>query len=148
MSGSRLTAAVTDAVRQPLMRLGFRKRAGVVFTQEIEPGVLGWLGLNHAYRPGDDILEVNPVIGVRHQQVERLVAEFRGDKFHPYVPPTISQPLNYLGPGGKYNPWLFKQQTDMGDTAADLAAAVSEHGLPFIRSATTLTELGRLIEEG
>ena len=43
-------------------------------------------------------VEVNPVIGIRHQAVERLVAELRHEKFHSYLPPTVSSPIGYVMP--------------------------------------------------
>lgn len=79
-----------------LAELGFKKRAGDVFTVDLDEDVLGWLGLNRAteHRPAGEV-EINPVVGVRHQVVERIVAECRGEKFHAYQPPTVSTPLGY-----------------------------------------------------
>src|SRR5690242_10447195 len=87
---------------------GFRKRAGQVLTAELAPDVLGWIGLNRATKhraPGE--VEINPVVGVRHQAVERLVAELLGIKFHAYVPPTVCTPLGYLLPEARFRSWLF-----------------------------------------
>ena len=86
--------AIGDVVKlvTPLLaELNFRKRAGQIFTAEITDDVLGWLGLNRATRhcPAGEV-EINPVVGVRHQGVERIVAECRGEKFHAYQPPTRS----------------------------------------------------------
>jgi hypothetical protein len=133
---------------QPLLaNLGFRKRAGNVFTLDVAPGVLGWLGLNRAaqhHGPGE--VEINPVIGVRFQDVERLVAECRGEELHPYQPPTISSPLGYLMPEKKYKAWLFGPGHSE-ELAIDMVNAIATHGVPFMRSVVDLVELRRRLQE-
>jgi hypothetical protein len=138
---------MVDAVRGPLSQLGFKKRSGEIFTVDVESGVLGWLGLNHAYRRGEDRLEVNPVVGVRHQGVEHLVAELRGAKSNAYLPPTVSVPLGYLTADRKYVPWLFERGPTTAEVAADLTSAVARFGVPFMKASSSLSELRRLIEE-
>ncbi|WP_375756093.1 hypothetical protein [Corallococcus exercitus] len=128
-----------------LAKLGFRKRAGHVFTLDLAPNVLGWLGLNRATRhlaAGE--VEINPVIGVRFQEVERLVAECRGEKFHAYQPSTISSPLGYLMPEKKYKAWVFapgRSET----VATDMTNAIAMHGVAFMRSVVDLDELRKLL---
>lgn len=75
LMGSGLVKDVIEAVRGPLGSLGLRKRAGAVFTMDIEDDVVGWLGLNTATEHHVGAVEVHPVVGVRHQLVERLVAQ-------------------------------------------------------------------------
>jgi hypothetical protein len=136
-----------DAVYTLLANLGFKKRAGNVFTIELAPGVIGWLGLNRATRhraPGE--VEINPVIGVRFQEVERLVAECRGEKFHTYQPPTISIPLGYLMPQNKYKAWVFAPE-GAEHVAAEMVTAIAGYGVPFMRSVTDLAELCRRFED-
>jgi hypothetical protein len=136
-----------DALFPLLLGAGFRKRAGDVLTLDLAPGVLGWLGLNRASQhraPGE--VEINPVVGVRFQDVERLVAACRGDKFHPYQPPTISSPIGYLMPDKKYKGWLFGPGRSNDDTAADVARAIDAYGVPFMRSVVDLDELRQRLE--
>lgn len=98
-----------DAVRGPLAELGFRKRAGGIFTVDLEPDVLGWLGLNRAseHQPSGSF-EVNPVIGLRLQRVEREVARLTSQPFHQYIPPSASSPLGYLMPEARYRAWQLQ----------------------------------------
>jgi hypothetical protein len=130
-----------------LTELGFKKRGGEVFTMDLAPGVLGWLGLNRATRhraPGD--VEINPVVGVRFQDVERIVAECRGVKFHAYEPPTISSPLGYVMPETSYKAWVFRTQASE-KVALEMTHAIKTHGLPSMRSVVDLSELCRRFEE-
>lgn len=127
---------------------GFQRRAGSVFTRDVAGEVLGWLGLNRASRhsPAGEF-EVNPVVGIRHQGVERVVAELRGERFHAYQPPTVSSPLGYLMPGARYRAWTVSVD-DPGASAEDLVAAVREYALPFMKSGSTLTALCGLLDDG
>lgn len=147
MMGGGQVGHVVEAVRAPLGGLGFRKRAGAVFTVSVEDDVLGWLGLNTATKHHADAVEVNPVIGVRHQLVERLVARLTGDKFHAYLPPTVSTPLGYLMPEARYRAWMFSAG-EMTEAASSLVAAVGEFGVSFVASNTSLESLQGRLEEG
>ena len=91
-------------------------------------------------------VEINPVVGVRFQEVERLVAECRGEKFHAYQPPTISSPLGYLMPEKKYVAWVFAPRRS-DEVATELANAIATHGVPFMRSILDLVELRRRLQD-
>ena len=135
-------------LREPLEERGFRKRSSGVFTVELARDVLGWLGLNTASRHQvDGTVEVNPVVGVRHQGVERLVAELRAEPFHPYLPPTISTSIGYVMPLHRYQAWAIASGGD-GAPTAGLIDAVVIHGLPFMRQNADLESLYETAEEG
>ncbi|HEX5414256.1 MAG TPA: hypothetical protein VFZ25_01235 [Chloroflexota bacterium] len=138
---------IVEAALPLLAKIGFRKRAGDVFTLDLAPGVVGWLGLNRATQhrgPGE--VEINPVVGVRFQDVERLVAECRGERFHAYQPPTISSPLGYLMPEKRYMAWVFAPGRSE-EAATDMADAIATHGVPFMRSVADLAELRRRLQD-
>jgi hypothetical protein len=109
------------ALREPLEQAGFRKRPGGIFTVVLADGVLGWLGLNHASRyrePGQ--VAIGPVIGVRHQAVERLVAVLRRERFHEYQPPTVSTRIGYIMPAHSDITWEFGGRVrDSGGSRVD-----------------------------
>jgi hypothetical protein len=131
-----------------LDKAGFKKRAGDVFTLDLVPGVIGWLGLNRATQhraPGE--VEINPIVGVRFQEVERVVAECRGEKFHSYQPPTISVPLGYLMPDAKYRAWVIVPGRSAEEVAADMGKAITTHGVDFMRSVVDLVALQRRLDE-
>ncbi|MDQ2642279.1 MAG: hypothetical protein M3020_00585 [Myxococcota bacterium] len=137
-----------EAITSFLNTVGFKKRAGDVFTLDLMPGVLGWLGLNRATQhraPGE--VEINPVVGVRFQEVERVVAECRGEKFHNYQPPTISTPLGYLMPEAKYKAWVIVPGHSAEGIATDMGNAITTYGVKFMRSVVDLVELQKRLEE-
>jgi hypothetical protein len=134
-------------VKLLLTQLGFRKRAGKIFTIDIVDGVLGWLGLNTATehrRVGK--FEVNPVVGVRYEKIERLVTELRGEKFHAYAPPTLSTPLGYLLPECRFRTWVFGPG-HTSEAAVEIIGAISNYGLPFMRLMSQLSELCRELDK-
>ncbi len=147
MTGS-LDAMLREAVGPLLAELSFKKRQGQIYTLEVADDVLGWLGLNLAtehYPRG--VVEVNPMVAVRHQGVERLVAELLGENFHPYVPPTVGTPLSYLMPEAYFRTWVLGGP-DTAERARDMAAAVTRYGLPWMRAGASLQTLCRSLIEG
>lgn len=138
---------VIASIAPLLAKLGFKKRAGQVFTMDLNHDALGWLGLNAAtkHRPSGEV-EINPIIGVRHMGVERLVAELRGEEMHPYLPPTVSMPLGYLCPEVQYRSWIFVDDF-VDHNAAGMVAMIAEYGLQFMRVNAELDELCRSLDK-
>lgn len=141
-------ADVSRAASSLLSDLGFVKHRGDIFTRSVDDGVVGWLGLNRAVARGDGMLEINPVVGVRHQQLERLVATLGGREFHPYIPPTASVHLGYLMPERRYVPWLFSGSQDAERVARQMVSAITDYGLPFIEHNVLLENLVATLESG
>lgn len=124
-----------------LTTIGFKKRAGTVYTCSMSDDLVGFLGLNAASNRPSGPFEINPVVGVRHQPLERVVAELSGKKPHSYVPPSISTPLGYLMPESRYQAWLFGDLESVEANSASLAAAVSDWGTPYIRENDSLEKI-------
>lgn len=137
-----------ETLREPLEREGFRKHAGEVFTVTLANGVLGWLGLNYESRhrlPGQ--VAIHPVVGIRHQVVEQLVARLRREVFHQYQPPTISTLIGYVMPAHHDIAWEFGAQS-VTTAGADLIAAIVDYGRPFMRSHANLPAILDAINQG
>lgn len=119
------------AVKTPLESWGFRKRSGLVFTREVEPGVLDWVSFNTAARhEPDGRLEVNPIIGIRHQEVARMVAEMTGAKPHAFAGTTLGTSLGYVMPEARYRAWRWSVGDD--GVTEDLLFAARSTALEFI----------------
>ena len=135
------------AASQRLQELGFSKRAGFIFTRNLTDDVIGWLGLNTASRHAPvGVREVNPVVGVRHQGIERMVAELRKEKFHPYIPPTVCTPLGYIMTEPRYRAWMIETPRSDQNSIADLTSAVRQYALPFMEAHASLAGVIALIE--
>lgn len=133
-----------DAGLVPLLEAaGFKKRSGEIFTRQLAEGFIGWLGLNRAKRP--EGFELNPVVGVRCQELEDLLSTLLKERPHKYVPPTVAISLGYLMPDRQYRSWVLRGDT-AADVGADMVAAIVQYGVPFMASACTLHEVGTLLE--
>lgn len=140
------TADALLALREPLELLGFRKRAGQIYIVDLREDVSGVLGLNKGSKhrsPGQ--VEVNPVVGVRHQRVERIVADLLGQKYHDYQPATVSSPIGYLMPERRYAAWVIGTGSSPG-ASEELASAVADFALPWMHSLSALPELREALE--
>src|SRR5262249_52463542 len=132
-----IIAAMSAAAKDNLVDAGFRKRTGDIFTRDLGDHALGWVGLNRATYNNRGPLDVNPVIGVRDQEVERLLAELLGERFHPYLPPTVSTPLGYLMPIQWIVTWTFETLDSVPSQAKDMTEAILTYGLPFMRDTSS-----------
>src|ERR1700690_3262959 len=83
-------------VETQLVAHGFERRKSGIFTIKMSADAIGWIGLNTATRGQKGFLEINPVVGVRNQQIERLVAELTGEKFDEITPPTLCGNTGYM----------------------------------------------------
>jgi hypothetical protein len=135
------TKSVIASVQQELGTLGFEKRKAGILALKVQADVLGTVGLNTATGRGAGVLEINPVVGIRNQQIERLVAELSGDAFDEVIPPTLAGNVGYLSPENRYLPFLFTVDGGVEDIARQLCDAVRMHGLSFIKKMTNLATL-------
>ncbi len=125
---------------EQLARAGFQKRKADIYTSTVNEEVIGWLGLNKAlYRGG--VLQINPVVGVRHQKLESRVAELLGQKPHQYIPASISTNVGYLMPEQKYVAWSFQEDANCDAPVAEMVAAIGRFGRPFMEQNATLATL-------
>ncbi len=136
------------ALRAPMEGAGFLPRAGGRYVIPLAPGMMGIVGLVHAtrgYGPGETSLY--PIVGVRAEVVEWIVAALQGSKLQQYYPYTISRPLGEIA-GLRYIDanWAFGPgNTDV--PASDLVATLVRHGLPFMREHSTLPAIWKAIEQ-
>jgi hypothetical protein len=124
-----------DALRlleSSLGSLGFERRKPGILTRPMGEDSLGWIGLNKATRGQKGLLEINPVVGVRNQPIEKLVAEMVGEPFDEVVPATLAGNVGYLTPSNKYRVYTFSLDAPLETVASELVQDVRQHGLPFI----------------
>lgn len=141
-ASKKLISEVMEIARQELGNSGMRKRGqGEIYTCELNQETIGWVGLNRAVGHRDGLLEINPIMGVRHQPLERMLADIVGEKFHPCIPPSIGVHLGYLMPQKEYIPWLFADDGGNGIRVKKMVAAIIEYGRPFMEANTTLDAL-------
>jgi hypothetical protein len=122
---------------------GFKKRSGEIFTRQFAEGFIGWVGFNRARY--QDSFELNPVVGVRCQEVEKLLSIILKAKPHSYIPPTVSISIGYLMPDPQFRTWRIRENNLTG-LDVDIVAAIVQHAVPFMTSACTLQDVERLLD--
>ncbi|MER6058920.1 hypothetical protein [Streptomyces albidoflavus] len=70
-----ITAFSTDT-RDRMTSAGWRKRTGDIYTHDLGDGFHAWVGLNRASKHHP--LKINPVVGLRYDPLERLLADIAG----------------------------------------------------------------------
>jgi hypothetical protein len=138
---SELIKRVNTQADIELARVGMTRRKEGIYTRELGDDHVGWLGLNRAVHRGDGALELNPVVGVRNQQLERLVAQLSDQPFHEYIPPSVSVHVGYLGAERRYLPWLFDEKGQVDKQVRRMADAVVRDSFPFMEANLGLKNL-------
>lgn len=133
VASKELIREVMTYAREELTPAGWRKRGGDIYTRELASDVIGWLGLNRGVFKRGGAMDVTPVVGVRHQPIHRLLAEVRGEKFHQYVPPTVSVHIGYVMPGHGPQLWRFEEGGPLEASVRDLVESVERHGVPWMQ---------------
>lgn len=128
-----LKNTVMAAAGDGLRALGMRPLEEGIWLLPLRKGVDGWLGMNVANEAGS--IAVNPVIGVRHDDVERMLSRLAGQPEDPGVP-TVTVPLGYLTPERTYARWLFNGSAQDDGETARLLEAVRDYGIPFMQANT------------
>jgi hypothetical protein len=146
MTSISITKTAFSLLQDRLARIGFEKRKPGLFSSPISDDVIGWIGLNKATRGRSDALDVNPVVGIRNQRIERLVAELAGDAFDVLIPPTIAGNVGYLSPGGRYKSFTFTDSIENEEIADQLCKTVSKYGLPFMKKTADLRALVEVMQ--
>lgn len=72
------------------------------------------------------------MIGLRHQSVERIVSNGRGDKAHEYVPPSISSPLRYLVPAASRSEWVLDGSARDASLVDDVVTTAAGFGMQYV----------------
>jgi hypothetical protein len=116
-------------------------RAPTAFTKQIGPDVLGVVTLGVVVLD-DGTVEVDPSSGVRHEPLERLLAELTGQKHHGYLPATIGSAIGYITPAKRF--LIFTPFTTSGDPAPDvqhIVETITRYGFRWMEENQSLDAL-------
>lgn len=130
------------AIESALVDAGFKRRRAGLLTKELGEEVLGWVGLNTSGTAATaGVVLVNPVIGVRHQVLERAVAEIKGEKFHPYLPPSYTSPLSAIAAHVGANDFILHDNSGDPEVIHRLVNSVTSNGTSFMNEYADPTRL-------
>lgn len=138
-----LRSLVETAIEERLRHHGFIKRSGHLLTSELTKGVLSWIGLNGASFRGSVYL--TPTVGVRHQALERVVAELKAVRFERYGVPTVNKTLMWVS--HRRRGWDFYPEA-IDAVADELVSAAADYALPFMNGALDLPGVADYLDRG
>jgi hypothetical protein len=117
------------------------------YTWPLRNGFSGWLALNTIMGRRDDLVGINPIVGVVSEDIESLMQKLDLRAREGSVP-TISISLGYLMPEKRYLEWLFgpRPVSELEPEVQDLMSAVRAFGMPFIESHASLPLLAADLE--
>lgn len=124
------------------------KHRGRLLVRPVAAGVDGVVSFNYAtddLPPG--VTLINPIIGVRHDRIERAVTELT-DVSRPDSQATIIRPLGYLMPQRTFLQWQFDDNASQVGPVDEVVDNIVEFGEPWIDRAQDLTGLMRELEAG
>jgi len=124
-----------------LTKRGYSRVTEGVYLLPIAAGVFGWVGIGLASRKRGGEVDADPMVGVRHDEVEALVPAGSRE-----ADPTILRPLYELLPGRNYKTWSFNED-NLDEQAVALVESVVEHGQRLMHELKTLDALEEALEE-
>jgi hypothetical protein len=140
----KLLAEIISIVESKLKRLGFRKTKSI-YVCPLAEDACGWLGLSTATHRSDGRVGINPVVGVRHERIEKMLEDLLRES---RASATISIPLGYLTPDRRFLEWLFELPPfDCRSECERMVQAVELYGIPFMKSKTRLEDLLQDLEQ-
>jgi hypothetical protein len=124
--------------------MGFRKRGGGwIFTKSVDSSTLARVALMDATYPG--VVQLTPIVGVHHVEIERLVREFSGSSADkPGSAATFARPLGYVMPDRTIKNWVYEPGSGLDESIDDMLENIEVYGVPFMIS---LADLARLVAE-
>jgi len=135
------TKSVLKETWEGLESVGFKKGGAGLLISHVSEDVLGIVGTNTARGRGAGILEINAVMGVRNQRIERMLSSLMGEPFNEFVPPTLAGNIGYLSPANAYMPFLFSPDKPITPIVQEVVLVVREYGLPFLEKVANLSNL-------
>jgi hypothetical protein len=137
---------LASAAASQLKPLGFIRKERGIFMRSLTADVMAWLGLGHGYYAVNSVghVSLKPIIGVRNEPVERLVAQFAPRQFSRNQP-SAKIDLESLRPASiRGDIWINGPQF-IEVAARTLAERVRDVGLPYAQSLVALDDLIRVL---
>jgi hypothetical protein len=134
---------VLDAVARALNERGYRTHSDAILSRDLRNDVLGWVGLTNTTDRRTGVLTIAPNVGVRHENLEELLAEIDGDESWTQKPPppTVANQLGYLMPDSRLVQWQFDPGQAYEPIVDQMVNAIGEFGEPYMHQNVQLDRL-------
>jgi hypothetical protein len=143
-----LIEAGLSACRQRLEAMGFKRHEADIFTLPLAPRLFGRVGLGKGIHRGDGSMDITPVVGLLHQDVQRVVAACAHLPYHRYSPATVVTNVGRLTPEARDIWIVFPPHESVEEPAAQVCQPISEYGIPWMREHASLAAIDELLSSG
>lgn len=139
--------AIDDMLKPHFVDLGFQPRRRGWFTMPLSDGFLGVVTLSVRTRGYVNAGHVIVHVSVRSEEVERTLVELEGERYNPrnYDRRTVHTVLRALIPEVPSNIWVV-DLCDSANVIPEMVEGMSDWGIPFMRSHSTLPQLSGYLE--
>ena len=137
---------VTAALYKEFVAIGFVKRSQGFMTRDVGHEILGGVSFNCVSYRREDAVEVNVMVGVRHAELQKVVAKYKMTPYKDYEPMTFGEHLGYLMPEKSYLPYIFQGSASIEHRSRDVIIAFQRYGMPFMKANSTLEAICSYLE--
>lgn len=122
---------------------GFTKDKSGYYYKTINEDCYIYGVINTAGRYYHDAFIVNPIIGIRHGELELIYGKITGLG----IDSTVNLSLGYTMPQNKYIEWDFCTGSNMFEIAESIKQALIEYGIPYLIGTMDYWNLIKLYEK-
>jgi hypothetical protein len=126
---------------------GWRKRNRKTFTREIAPGIDAQVRLEPSALV--QLIWITAYVSIRHNELERVVSQLKGERPHPYDPATVGWPLTSLisrsGGDGK-EALFYVDDHNVEHMARRTLELTARYGRPLWETHTTIHAIAEALD--
>jgi hypothetical protein len=134
-TSSTFLRSLLTKLRTQLELAGFVYKGRSWYEKPLSSDSTGIVTLASNFYPDDPAVYINPSLGVRHERLERLLAELCGQKPTKFLPATIGSSLGYVTSAGKHIMYSFLP--DIANDVSGLVGAIEHDGLKWMEANQT-----------
>jgi hypothetical protein len=120
-------------IRAQLQAAGFSYRGRSWYEKPLGSGATAIVTLAPNTHRGDQAVYINPSLGIRHEQLEQLLAQLSRTEPGKFTPATIGTSLGYATPARKHIMYSFTPGDEFSDKVKGLVQAISKDGLTWMQ---------------
>jgi hypothetical protein len=131
-----------NRLREALHSLSFVQAAPQIWTRPLDEPTLGWIGLNVGQNRVSNTVDISPLVGVRNQNVERIIANILGESDNGIIPVTVGVNVGYLEESNTFRSFTFGRGPSAdAESSRAFLTTMQMAGIPYMQRLRHLTSL-------
>ncbi len=133
-------------IKELLLKNGFKKKFQETFYKELNPEIFGTVSFGVSHYGRNDLISLNPVIGILVKDVETLMGKTTNSDTLKYFIPTLSTPLGYLLPESSYQEWRIEKGMENSSVIMEMTSKTVANGEAFYSERDSLHAVLKEVE--